>query len=127
MTALWRNAPTYFSLVALALLTGGHTLSAAEVAPRDVYTAPDMSAYDCSTLDKALQRRTLHIGQVIEGTYYEWDQTYVARTAEEAAPTSIACISLLRPDARTLAARRRWTSCAGLQVLGSRLRAPTPT
>src|SRR4051812_3143035 len=88
-------------LPVLALVIAGLPLCAAEVskkaiAPQGAYVAPDLSTYDCAEMDKAPARRTLHIGQVIEGAYYEWNQTYVSIGANETTPGHLACISLLK-------------------------------
>jgi V8-like Glu-specific endopeptidase len=102
MNSLLRFASICLSVVAVGLPLAAAEVSKKAIVPQGTYVAADMSAYGCARLPNAVERRTLHIGQIIEGTYYEWQQSYVSTAADEPVPYHLACISLLKPDARSL-------------------------
>ncbi|MSO72016.1 MAG: trypsin-like serine protease [Rhodospirillaceae bacterium] len=60
---------------------------------------PDMSSYDCAAVPQAAPADTRHIGQVINGSYNEWYESFVRADAQP----RLACISLVRPTTRQLA------------------------
>ncbi len=67
---------------------------AAQTVPR----LPDLTAYDCSAVSQATAATTLHIGQVVNGTYNEWYESYVTVNGQQ----RLACLSLIRPTSRQL-------------------------
>ena len=85
-----------WSMVALALLGIGTTAEAAQTTA--TAHLPDLSAYNCSDVSEANTTATRHIGQVIKGTYNEWQEYYVGTGDQQ----RLACIGLMRPATRQL-------------------------
>jgi len=74
--------------VSITSLTGAH----AQNAPR----LPDLASYNCALTPQASSTR--HIGQVINGHYNEWYESFVDIAGKE----QLACISVMRPTSRQL-------------------------
>ena len=79
---------------------GFFALSAAAQSPSQAPPhLPDMSAYDCAAVSQAAPADTRHIGQVINGGYSEWYESFIIAGGQP----RLACISLVRPTTRQLA------------------------
>ena len=64
--------------------------------------APDVSHYDCTAAAGTGGASSMHIGQVIQGRYYEWDEIHRGDDA-------LLCISMRIPEARQLDATQAKT------------------
>lgn len=80
---------------------------------------PDLSSYDCATLDPAAVVQVRHIGQVIESRYYEWDAFYVGVAGQR----RLACLGLVKPDPTQLSRE----AAADFLTRSLKIGAPTPT
>ncbi len=59
---------------------------------------PDLSAYDCASVDKATAPSERHMGQVIQGQYYDWHAIY----GTVGGKPRLICISVDKPTAHQL-------------------------
>ena len=59
---------------------------------------PDLSAYNCASVDAATAPGDRHMGQVIKGTYYDWHAIYGTVDGKR----RLLCISIDKPAARQL-------------------------
>ncbi|MHB1206930.1 MAG: trypsin-like serine peptidase [Rhodospirillaceae bacterium] len=84
--------------VAGLLMFTGPVLGASETpgTPVTVHAA-DISHYDCAAAAGPAAKRALHIGQVIQGRYYEWNEIYGGDNGE-----TLLCVSLRVPQATQL-------------------------
>ncbi len=55
--------------------------------------AADVSHYDCAAAAGVAATRSLHIGQVIQGRYYEWNEIYGGDAGE-----TLLCVSMRLPE-----------------------------
>lgn len=81
---------TAFALLAICPAQAAQTTAAPHL--------PDLSAYNCTNISPTNATATRHIGQVIKGTYNEWQEYYVGAGDQQ----RLACIALLRPAIRQL-------------------------
>lgn len=84
-----------------AALTGALAFWAMPAAAQSADAAPhlpDMASYNCAAAAADTTATVRHIGQFIQGQYYEWHEIYVLTDAIQ----RLACISLLRPTPRQL-------------------------
>jgi V8-like Glu-specific endopeptidase len=79
---------------------------------------PDLSHYDCSAVAGTARKNTLHIGQVINNRYYEWNEIYAVTGDQQ----TLLCISLTVPQAQQLSA----TQAKAFLVRSSAVGVPTP-
>jgi hypothetical protein len=62
------------------------------------FNIPDLSSYDCATVNAATAAGVRHMGQVIKGRYHEWHEIY----ADVGGKKQLACISLIVPESRKM-------------------------
>ena len=62
------------------------------------FNIPDLSSYNCGSVDAGSASSVRHVGQVIKGRYYEWHEIY----ADVGGRQKLACISLVVPEARQM-------------------------
>ncbi len=105
-------------LTGLLVIAAVPALAAAEDPRAPVPVTPaDVSHYDCAAAAGSGAKRALHIGQVILGRYYEWNETYGGDDG-----ATLLCIGMRVPEARSLTAAEAKTFLAQSAAIG----APTP-
>lgn len=105
-------------LTGLLVVLAFPVLAAAEDPRAPVAVTPaDVSHYDCAAAAGPAAKGSAHIGQVILGRYYEWNEIYGGDKAEQ-----LLCISMRVPEARSLTAAEAKTFLAQSAAIG----APTP-
>ena len=62
------------------------------------FNIPDLSSYNCATVDAATAAGVRHMGQVIKGRYHEWHEIYANVSGKQ----KLTCISLIVPEARQM-------------------------
>ncbi len=92
---LFRASPAI--LVATALFLSSASLTDARAQDRP-FNIPDLSSYNCASVDAGSAASVRHVGQVIKGRYYEWHEIY----ADVGGRQKLACISLVVPEARQM-------------------------
>ena len=93
-------------------------LAAAEDPRAPVPVTPaDVSHYDCAAAAGPAAKGSVHIGQVILGRYYEWNEIYGGDAGDQ-----LLCIGMRVPEARSLTAAEAKTFLAQSAAIG----APTP-
>ena len=80
-------------------------------------TPADVSHYDCAAAAGAAAKGAVHIGQVILGRYYEWNEIYGGDNGDH-----LLCIGMRVPEARSLTATEAKTFLSQSAAIG----APTP-
>jgi V8-like Glu-specific endopeptidase len=90
---------TLTGLMVAGWVLAAHPACAAAEAPGTPVTvrAADISHYDCAAAAGAAAKRSLHIGQVIQNRYYEWNEIYGGDDGE-----TLLCVSLRIPQATQL-------------------------
>src|SRR5581483_7616042 len=91
---MWNVSLFRLSWCAASLVVNAFTAFAAFA---QTTPSPDLSHYDCSTLTDA-SIGVMHIGQVIQNVYTEWQQFY---RLQDGARVTV-CIGVMRPNAKTL-------------------------
>jgi V8-like Glu-specific endopeptidase len=98
-------------LLAAIVGTFGGAVAQEASAPR----LPDMNAYGCASMTSTTAATMRHIGQVIQGTYNEWQEYYIDVQGQP----RLACISLLRPTTRPLSDEEARTFLLGSFAVGA--------
>ena len=62
------------------------------------FNIPNLSSYNCTDVDAANAAGVRHMGQVINGRYHEWHESYSIFDGKQ----RLACISLIVPEARQM-------------------------
>ncbi len=111
-------------LTGLLVVLAAPALAAAEDPRAPVAVTPaDVSHYDCAAAAGPAAKVSSHIGQVILGRYYEWDEIYGSGNADGGDTADrLLCIGMRVPEARSLTAAEARTFLAQSAAIG----APTP-
>ncbi len=86
--------PLIGGVIALTILSGMQSA----MAQSRPFNIPDLSSYNCASVNAATAAGVRHMGQVINGRYHEWHEIY----AEVGGSRRLACISLIVPEARQM-------------------------
>jgi V8-like Glu-specific endopeptidase len=111
------RATSRFALLTLGAFSG--TAMAAQDAGSGLPRLPDMSAYNCADAATAATGETRHIGQFINGRYYEWNELRSGAGNTQ----RLTCISLIKPDPKQLSSDEAKTFLAHSFAVG----APPPS
>jgi V8-like Glu-specific endopeptidase len=108
---------------AAALFLGGVPSALGQTVPDSptqpvIVHAPDLSHYDCSTAAAPGAKNALHIGQVINNRYYEWNEIYAVDGGQQ----NLLCVSLTVPQAQQLDA----TQAKDFLLRSAAVGVPTP-
>jgi V8-like Glu-specific endopeptidase len=97
------NAPLRSAANVTVRLTAALLLSIAPASAQDASAVPllrDMTSYNCAAATANAAAALRHIGQVIQGRYYEWHEIDVQSDGRQ----RLACVSILRPTPQQLSA-----------------------
>lgn len=94
-----KNTVFWYAVALLCLaLTPGSALRSSDEARADQSKSLDLTAYSCAHDLPSGAVRTLHVGQYIKGTYFEWEQT----SEQDWRGGRLVCVNLLKPEVRPL-------------------------
>ena len=94
LSTTYQMPAAVIALTALIAIAQPHNASA-QSRP---FNIPDLSSYNCATVNAATAAGVRHMGQVIKGRYHEWHEIY----ADVDGKQQLACISLIVPEARQM-------------------------